>query len=341
MFKKWFSRFGADRELDKAAENLVMRARAGDQNAMATIALVRKNKNKNIQAQKMFPRLMAYVKSHPVTRSVFGNEVLAKEDLQTILKSNDPVVVIQCIIRACKCGVSGAHAAIVALANGPALNALRVTELASAMHGELQESAFRFGVDYHRAPQRSAPSTFQGHMGLGQVVGRARGIQVVRRGGPVSTLSHPAAIELGDKRSPPRLISPPGAPHWTPTTGAGKITADGLMGPDQGVPWTMPVEQPNLPGHYDPNASPSAPVTSSSASSGGSSGSGGSGGGSDGSGNGSSDGSSDSGQSDGGSSNDDGGGNNDGGSSYDDGEQPDDGSGGPSQETVDALLYDE
>jgi uncharacterized membrane protein YgcG len=272
MFGWLKSLFGSESaKLDKVVASLVERSRAGDQNATSVIMLVGRNRFKNQKAAKTYPKLKAYIKAHPVKRKpLFGgpeNPPLTKQCLDTIMKSPDPVVVMGCILKACRAHPDGVHAVCVALANGPALNALRLTELASAMNQPGKETAFRFGVEQHHAPRVMAPPPFRGHMSMGQVVGRARGMQIVRGGGPIVALSPPAAVELGDPR------------HFGPLV-PGPSNVPGL--PPRGL---LPHLGPILPIIPSPQAA-TPPASNGGGGGGSSNGGGGSGGGGNGDGNG-------------------------------------------------------
>jgi hypothetical protein len=160
-----------------AVENLVRRARLGDQNAMGMIAMVRQKAEKGApRAQKAQSEIMLYIQSHPHGDSMMGHEPRLT------------------------------HASVLAsskLANGPLLTRARIEEIASTL-GEDMEKALLFGCANYRAPGRleAFSKRFPAKSGAfqtGASVGLARSIQMLRvPGSPIAKFSPDVAWELGE-----------------------------------------------------------------------------------------------------------------------------------------------
>jgi hypothetical protein len=170
-----------------AAESLVNRARCGDQNAMAIIALVRQHAPSSERARTAQHFIAEYIKAHPVTDSMMAGEEAA-------------VVTPD---------VSVGRAAV-RLANGPALTHGRVGSMISIFGGRrtrkqkiLKHAIARFGsershADEHRRIRARLDAIEQTLFDFGRALGLARAIQTVRNDGPVKALSSSAGWELGE-----------------------------------------------------------------------------------------------------------------------------------------------
>jgi hypothetical protein len=162
-----------------AAENLVLRARQGDQNAMAIICLVRKQASRNGKARHAFKQIHQYIKENPPTNS-FGQDVAAK---------TRPVV-----FRAC-----------IELANGPPLTNSRIEDIAASFGEEKERKLFLFGVVKFRNGKlidnltKKVGAEGKPILELAKSVGTARSIQNVRRPNSViSNYSPMVGWELGE-----------------------------------------------------------------------------------------------------------------------------------------------
>lgn len=137
-------------------ESVVRRARNGDQNAMALIALVRDNaKQGHGKAQETFALLQEYVRTHPVGSG--NNPRIVSSQVQGPL------------IR-----IGGEFPDAVALSHGPTLTNGRIEEMLSRFSGE-QQDAIRFGM----ANKDSAASR-NPVVRIGKILGHARRLQAVR-----------------------------------------------------------------------------------------------------------------------------------------------------------------
>ncbi len=176
---------GAERKLgamakketaDMAVEDLVRRARLGDQNAMAMIAEVKRCAASGSQRPAiMLDKIQAYITANPYTGSTIGvDPVLPKS---TVLASS-------------------------VLANGPMLSKARLIEIAKSLGGNAK--AFFFGCKNYMRPGKIAALAkkkpeVEGALKTGVTAGLARAIQIVRL--PDSKIAHFApsvAWELGE-----------------------------------------------------------------------------------------------------------------------------------------------
>lgn len=195
-----------DRERQRlGAEELVERARAGDQNAMAMIEAVRENAEEHgdLKAQNALLAIKTYIdknppeleeeryqprKRSPIIRSL--RELPAHEETNYALAvtswapaADDPYV------------------AAVALSMGPTIARARVDEIAAGF----EANAFRFGYS-HFGADRKLDRACDGvdeerarAIRAGQIVGIARTLQGVQSGKlPISKLDPGSAWELGE-----------------------------------------------------------------------------------------------------------------------------------------------
>lgn len=184
-------------ELTLAAEDLVDRARAGDQNAMATIAMVRQRAKEGIpRAQKAFRALMKYAKSTKPD-SPFGNEEnrsqhrVARSLSEAITHSAGSAGYISALV-----GLTSTlsiNTAGITLANGPAIDNSRISQLASMFAGE-ERQQFKHGVkNWRRVPPNVDPPAHR----IGRCIGFARALQTARLPDtPITPISARAGWEL-------------------------------------------------------------------------------------------------------------------------------------------------
>lgn len=170
-------------ELALAAESLVERTRAGDQNAMGMIAMIKRNaQNGSPRAKRSLDLIADYIRRHPVKNvsNPFGNE--QKPEESNIL-----------------------FRATVALANGAPLSNTRIQAMASTFGTEDEEKLFLYAVVNYKKPDLI--DSLAGKFGqwvrnvvqLGKNVGTARGIQLVRMPGtPISAFDAKVGWELGE-----------------------------------------------------------------------------------------------------------------------------------------------
>jgi len=167
----------------KCAEQLVVRARAGDQNAMAIISLSRQNADKgNPIAKAAVAVMQQYIADHPVTVDNFGNEKIDKPKVTPDTRG------------------------AVALANGMPLNRSRISPIFGCFGAE-DNQVFLQGVlkwqrDHDKAHEQLATRLNEMQkqiLRLGRTLGKARALQVVRLPHtPVKGYDSSVAWELGE-----------------------------------------------------------------------------------------------------------------------------------------------
>ena len=172
---------GKREAFELAIENLVRRARLGDQNAMAMIAMVRERADKGVvRARQAHAALLAYAQSHAFSGLIGPDATMAGERLSP-----------------------GALRASSSLANGPLLTRARILEIAATL-GEDQAKALLFGCAHFREPKvlttygAQYPES-QGAFQAGAAIGSARAIQMLRvPGASLGRFSPMVAWELGE-----------------------------------------------------------------------------------------------------------------------------------------------
>jgi len=170
------STYGA--EVRNGAQNLVRRARQGDQNAIAMIVEIRlaAQDPENAKANQAFQALQDYVEASPTAESDKGGQVPAL--VQTAV-----------------------------LANGELLTDEQIHAMANAFGDEGMAEVFMFGVEHFREPQTLIEAAKELEhlpegkrlLHLGRNVGMARNIQAVRMPHvPISEFSSMVGWELGE-----------------------------------------------------------------------------------------------------------------------------------------------
>lgn len=160
------------------AGKLVERARAGDQNAMAIIALIRDNAiNGNMRAQQSFLFLKQYIEANPINDA--ASKYLARPDRN--------------------------YWQAIMFANGDRLSDDKIHKIAATLGDDDSATAFLSGVTLHRRRDviESIKSTLhdvhQNLVELGRLIGQARALQVVRLPGtPISGFHEMTGWELGE-----------------------------------------------------------------------------------------------------------------------------------------------
>lgn len=170
-----------------AAEALVIRARCGDQNAMAIIGLVSLNARKGMaRAQTAFKALQSFIEKNP-------------PQVDTV--SGEPAGYLSTI------GANSINRAAVKLANGPALTNQRVGDMVAIFGGPgskkrrvLFHGISRFGNEQDlRALSTRLDESERALLDFGRSIGMARGVQSVRApNGRIANMSTDAAWELGE-----------------------------------------------------------------------------------------------------------------------------------------------
>lgn len=169
------------------AENLVLRARQGDQNAMAMLIAVRK------KARAGAPRAIAalraikiYIEDHPPTETCdFGYE--AKKNVETALAKHveheNPLHYVSAVLTYLPHVRN--ERAIVLIANGPLVCNNLLSAVSSSLGGPREEKQFKDGFNGKPIPSDAAM--------IGSIFKKARELQAARRG----KFSPLIAYELG------------------------------------------------------------------------------------------------------------------------------------------------
>lgn len=172
----------------EAAKEVVQRARAGDQNAMAMIVAVRDSAIQGSQrAQEAQRAILDYIRANPVsvtdvfTHSHVGDD--AKQAL-AVVKRCGPVVGLVALFVIAEDSPGAMLSGSIILANGPQLTNPRISSIGSAIEDDNERKLFYAGVCFKRLPpafaQRCVPQA-QPIINAGKCVGLARSIQEVRQ----------------------------------------------------------------------------------------------------------------------------------------------------------------
>jgi hypothetical protein len=185
----------------KFVEDLVARGRENDQNALAEIEECGQAAKKGSQrARYMFGLIVRFMEDNPIGRR--RKWAFWRQKPQISGEPEAPVITTQKYLAKALATpqitaaaiVSWAirmpvDAAIVLLANGYWLDASAIRSVAQALPTKEDRILFARGMQGKQDGSK-----------LGRIVGTARKIQIVRRGGPIAMLSRAAAQELGEIR---------------------------------------------------------------------------------------------------------------------------------------------
>lgn len=170
----------SEQKMKLAVRDVVLRARVGDQNAIATIVETRKAASRSPQAQRMVALLQLFLKNNPISKPSIGNDSIVQRRLTSTLK--------QAITAPSALHYGTAVAAlvpssktnpIILLANGPLLDDARIGAIVMSVPESERENF---------------PNSR-----LGYCVTQAKRIQSVREGlAPISSISKMAGWELGE-----------------------------------------------------------------------------------------------------------------------------------------------
>lgn len=122
--------------MSQATASLVLRARAGDQNAMGMIAMVAKaakKKGGSMRAKVAYRMLQKYIEKHPASKqreAIVGEELAVAYPEKLLVLIAEPQTFFNCFRHLCAVQ-SGILAAIVALSNGPSLSVSSIASMAS------------------------------------------------------------------------------------------------------------------------------------------------------------------------------------------------------------------
>lgn len=214
-----------DAEIVQQSGALVRRARAGDQNALATILKVGEAARAGgARAAAAFSAIKQYIESNPAKEFTLGAEapVVMDTPQSTPMKTVDPELrkpplprgifdrlfdpeyFALCIVKACGYR-HGLPAAATVLASGPPLTNQAIQQIGLSQFGSDESTAvFYHGVRFSGeeswkevAPHLDPP--LRRCLAIGQCVGRARKIQAVRQpGSRIGAYSETAGWELGE-----------------------------------------------------------------------------------------------------------------------------------------------
>lgn len=176
------------RDVERTAQDVVERARAGDQVAMGLMAQVRdRAKQGNPRAKQSLRAMQRYIdKNPPVTIGKEANGTtspLAPIAAKALWTNPTPKVIVTAL------PLMRFWQGVVALVHGPRLDNERLVHISDELHGENQP-AFKEAVVDFRNPKGWA---------MGRIVGLARCIQRLQIPSvPISTFCPATAWELGE-----------------------------------------------------------------------------------------------------------------------------------------------
>lgn len=209
--------------LEKGAEDLVVRSRNGDQNAMALINEVRKAAARgNVKAQMGFEAIKTYIEKHPTeeTKKHLQKEGTIGAEARQVLKDlrkvttktkksifgvespatdSDPKDI--CIIILALPTVGGEralNAGCVLLANGPHLTDTRIRQIGEAITDPQLRAFFYQNIVNYSPSDDHMPASLNAIAKAGKVVGQARMLQIARLPNTsLSIISPQVGWELG------------------------------------------------------------------------------------------------------------------------------------------------
>lgn len=197
-------------DLQSVCSELVVRSRAGDQNAMGLLVEIGKSAKagspRAVESKKL---VLKYIRNNPVPKksgpknqNTWTQSIANYVNTMQASFEGEPDELGDCIIAIIP--FMGPYGATT-LANGPLLNNDIINLISSAFSSDAEEHAFLFAIA--NADQSDKIVKNIGKLNkdaayailIGCVVGRAKRIQMVRLPGtPISVLSKKAAEELGE-----------------------------------------------------------------------------------------------------------------------------------------------
>jgi phage tail protein X len=246
-------------EMQKAAADLIERARCGDQNATAMIIEIRKAALKGSdKAQVGFDLLKRLVAANPVkpARNLDGSEAQIGEEAYEalhMLAHRGPILALAALVALPDMGgEKGITAAAVVLANGPRVISKRlVSEIGSGIEEHVYRRCFFYGVKACGHDGRKVAREVRGagdadlFIHAGRCVGLARAIQRVRApGSSIARFNRAAGWELGEQLNFEGMYSPLLVTVGAEDEGGG---GDEAPPPDEGSPSEDPGDSDVLP----------------------------------------------------------------------------------------------
>lgn len=180
--RRMLRKLGARETQRKIAEAFCTRARLGDQNAIAMMAMVRDNAKRGIpKAVQSFQYMNDFVAKNPVVPGSFSGEMCAP------------------------CVNPDTHSAV-QLANGPMLSNSRISRVVASFGAEDREVILsgirKWQSDHDEAHKKLSArldSMQREILKIGRTLGKARALQIVRSpNGPIAAYSSDVAWELGE-----------------------------------------------------------------------------------------------------------------------------------------------
>jgi len=198
--------------IEDGAQQIIDRARQGDQNALALICQIRDNaRKKNPRAMQAFKALKTYIDKNPIRMSVsFGEEmlheqecdILAIELLDACFGEEDYCSVVKELVP--ELAAKSMPKVITTLTNGPSLmidseGGNLFLEVRDSYPTEAEQNAFMVGMQYGIQELAQVPLNLQGAFLLGHVLGTARKFQAARLPDvPLKVLSPSLGAEFGE-----------------------------------------------------------------------------------------------------------------------------------------------
>lgn len=186
------------------AQDLVERSRAGDQNAMALICLVRDNAAKgNVRACQAADEILKYITDNP-TEEV---QKITTRKLEKLVREVQKAAFAGEFIEAVTSGVPeiAVHSipkAVVTMANGPNLvKTDKLKTLFDSFESDDERKAFQMGFKHGTGEMNGIPPKLRGPFILGHIIGTAYKLQVIRLPNtPLSIFSASLGAEFGECR---------------------------------------------------------------------------------------------------------------------------------------------
>lgn len=186
--------------IEDGAAQLVERARAGDQNAMAMLAEIGQRAKQGVpRAIKSRKAIEIYIRKHPYKEANFGGEDLDVDAFCEAAQASFAGEYVETVTT--KIPEIASHSlnkAIVTVANGPELDKSKLIAVRSTMSDD-DKAAFMLGYNQGMSELNDVPRALQSAYILGHILGTARRIQAVRLPDvPVSVLCPSLGTELGE-----------------------------------------------------------------------------------------------------------------------------------------------
>lgn len=181
-------------DLRSMTASVVRRARNGDQNAMALMALIRENAQKgHPRAVETFEHLKEYVRCNPIDSNPrIGVDPQLGYEPDYVALTQAPGT---------RWSGDSTYPDAVALSHGPKLLNPRIGEFLSQFGGE-EKAAVAFGIQHKgAASEKHEDGSLSRAIRMGKIVGQARSIQAVREpGSSITAFDRDAGWELeGEK----------------------------------------------------------------------------------------------------------------------------------------------